>query len=363
MIVALTSDSTYYTHTADLYIMKHIIDPGDSPMQKISLSLFIVKKILGALITLFLVMSVLFVLLNSVAGGDMVTRMAPFAGAEVKEQLRELWGLNDPLYEQYLVFMKKVFTMDYRLTYDQTETSMDMLLFYMPYTILLFGTATILTYVIGFFMGVRMLARKNSILRQVVTGIAVVFYAVPAFVLVVYLKNWFMFKYEIFPPITYVFKGPDTFPDGATIMNHLANMRIILPSMSLPLLVLIIIGLARPLLLLKDHMVTLLGEPFVITARAKGLKENTVISRHVARCAMLPLLSDASINLPLIISGGIIIEYICSWPGIGTQLFNALKVLYYPTIAAAIFLLTLILMISMIIVDTLNAYLDPRVNV
>lgn len=332
-------------------------------MKKINLGAFVIKKILGSLITIFLVMSVLFVLLHSVAGGDMVTRLAPFAGAEVKEQLRELWGLNDPLYEQYLIFMKKVFTMDYRLTYDQTETSLDLLFFYMPYTILLFGTATIITYLIGFFMGIRLLVRKNSKIRHLVTGIAVVFYAVPAFVLVVYLKNWFMFKYEIFPPITAIFQGPDAFPDGATLMDHLANIKIILPSMSLPLLVLIIIGLARPLLLLKDHMVTMLGEPFVLTARAKGLKESQVISKHVARCALLPLLSDASINLPLIISGGIIIEYICNWPGIGTQLFYALKVLYYPTISAAIFLLTVILVSSMIIVDTVNAYLDPRVNV
>ncbi|MBU7042328.1 MAG: ABC transporter permease [Theionarchaea archaeon] len=332
-------------------------------MKKINLGAFVIKKILGSLITIFLVMSVLFVLLHSVAGGDMVTRLAPFAGAEVKEQLRELWGLNDPLYEQYLIFMKKVFTLDYRLTYDETETSLDLLLFYMPYTILLFGTATIITYLTGFFMGIRLLVRKNSKIRHLVTGIAVVFYAVPAFVLVVYLKNWFMFKYEIFPPITAIFQGPDAFPDGVTLMDHLANIKIILPSMSLPLLVLIIIGLARPLLLLKDHMVTMLGEPFVLTARAKGLKESQVISKHVARCALLPLLSDASINLPLIISGGIIIEYICNWPGIGTQLFYALKVLYYPTISAAIFLLTVILVSSMIIVDTVNAYLDPRVNV
>jgi peptide/nickel transport system permease protein len=330
-------------------------------MQKINLPLFVTKKILGAIITIFLVMSVLFVLLNSVAGGDMVTRMAPFAGAEVKEQLRELWGLNDPLYMQYLLFMKKVFTLDFRLTYEQTETSLDMLLFYMPYTILLFGTATIITYLIGFFMGIRLLIRKNSKVRHIVTGITVVFYAVPAFVLVVYLKNWFMFHYEIFPPITAVFRGPDAFPDGATMMDHLRNIRILLPAMSLPLLVLIIIGLARPLILLKDHMVTLLGEPFVLTARAKGLQESTVITKHVARCALLPLLSDASINLPLIISGGILIEYLCSWPGIGTQLFYALKTLYYPVISAAIFLLTVILVLSMIIVDTLNAYLDPRV--
>ena len=110
-------------------------------------------------------------------------------------------------------------------------------------------------------------------------------------------------------------------------------------------------------------MTLLLDEPYVVTARAKGLKESTVLSEHVARCALLPLMSDASINLALIFSGGILIEYIFSWPGIGTQLFSALRSLYYPTIASAIFLLTVLLLISMIIVDMLYAYLDPRVSI
>lgn len=109
-------------------------------------------------------------------------------------------------------------------------------------------------------------------------------------------------------------------------------------------------------------MTLMLDEPFVLTARAKGLTEGAVLSEHVARCALLPLMSDASINIALIFSGGILIEYIFSWPGIGTQLFNALRLLYYPTIAAAIFLLTLLLLISMVIVDVINVYLDPRVS-
>jgi len=123
-----------------------------------------------------------------------------------------------------------------------------------------------------------------------------------------------------------------------------------------------LVGLARPLLLLRDHMTLLLDEHFVLTARAKGIPENTVLSKHVARNALLPFLSDASINLALIMSGGILIEYIFSWPGIGTVLFSALKLLYYPTISAAIFLLTLILLFSMILVDIIYAYLDPRVS-
>ncbi len=325
-------------------------------MKRSKVLIFFVKKIIGAVITIFLVMSILFVLLNSVAGGDMVTRLHPFASAEEKTMLRELWGLDRPLFEQYVIFMKKVFTLDYRLTPDQETTSMDELLFFFPYTILLFGTATITAYVIGIFLGIKLHSWRNKGLKALVSGFSIILYSVPAFVLAISFRNWLVFKYEVFPPVN-IFNV-----EAATIFEHFENIQMLLPAMILPLMVLVLVGLARPLLLLRDHMTLLLDEPFVLTARAKGLTEDTILSEHVARCAILPLMSDASINLALIFSGGILIEYIFSWPGIGMQLFAALKILYYPTIAAAIFLLTVLLLISLIIVDILNVYLDPRVS-
>lgn len=325
-------------------------------MKKVRLFIFAAKKFIGAAITIFLVMSILFLLLHSVPGGDIVTRMHPFASAEQKAQIRELWGLDKPLFEQYVVYMKKVFTLDYRAFYDQRYDVMDALLFLLPYTLLLFGTATILSYLIGTFIGMRLLYEERFS-KKFISGISIVLYAVPAFVLAVYSRTWFTFKYQIFPPVDIQFEEVPSF------LGHLENMWMLLPAMVLPLIILVLVGLARPLLLMRDQMSIVAGEPFVLTARAKGLKENTILSRHVARCALLPLLNDAAINVALIVSGGILIEFIFTWPGIGRVLFLALKVLDYTTISAAIFLLAVILMISMVVVDILNAYLDPRVSV
>jgi peptide/nickel transport system permease protein len=330
-------------------------------MKKYRIPIFLTKKALDAAITIFLVMSILFFLMNSMPGGDLVTRTCPFCPAEVKAELRELWGLDKPLYQQYLIYIKKVFTLDYRLVSDQTITPMDELLYYLPYTLLLFGTATILSYVIGVFLGIRLLSRGGNKLKTLVSGISVVFYAIPAFVFAMFFKNWFVFKYEIFPPVNIRLGGPAAV-EGPMYLEHLSNIQELLFPMALPLIILIMVGLARPLLLLKDHMALLLDEPFVVTAKAKGLSEGATLSNHVARAALLPLMSDASINLCYIVSGGILIEYIFHWPGIGTELFNALRVMDYLAISAAIFLLTVILLSSMVIVDALNAYLDPRVS-
>ncbi|KYK36687.1 MAG: hypothetical protein AYK18_11325 [Theionarchaea archaeon DG-70] len=331
-------------------------------MSRSRILVFTGKKLIGAVITIFLVMSILFVLLHSIPGGDMVTRMHPFASAEVKAQLRQQWGLDKPLLEQYLIYIKKVFTLDYRLVETQQIDAMDILLFFLPFTLLLFGTATVLSYIIGVFLGMRLLSEKGR-WRKLISGTSIILYSVPAFILAVYFRTWFVFKYSIFPPVAVRVAGFSSLYVDESLLSvgRVDLMMALLPGMVLPVLILVMVGLARPLFLLRDQMTIVAEEPFVTTARAKGLSENAVLSRHVARCALLPLLNDASINLALIISGGILIEYVFSWPGIGTVLLLGLKTLNYPTISAGIFLLTVIMLISMIIVDVVNAYLDPRV--
>ncbi len=332
-------------------------------MRRSRIPIFLTKKIVGAVITIFLVMSILFFLLHSVPGGDIATRLNPFGSAREKALVRQQWGLYRPLYEQYIIYMKRVFTADYTVFRDQEVDAMDILLMFLPYTLLLFGTATIISYVIGTYLGMRLLSKKGR-WETFISGTSIILYAVPAFVLAVYTRTWFIFKYHIFPSVD-IRIAPDwsllVSLDSPTL-DQLGNMQVVLSGMILPLIVLVMVGLARPLFLMKDQMSVIEDEPFVTAARAKGLSENKVFSKHVARCALLPLLSDASINLALIFSGGILIEYIFNWPGIGQIFFKALKVMHYPTISAAIFLLTVMLLISMFIMDMLYAYLDPRVS-
>lgn len=328
---------------------------------KSGILLFVGKKAVGGIITIFLVMSVLFLLVHSVPGGDPVTRMFPFSGGETKELLRERWGLNEPLYVQYFIYIKSVFTLNFELFDVQDKDVMEILLTLFPYTLMLFGTATVLSYLIGTFLGIRILSKESNSLKTAVTGIATFFYAVPAFVLAIFVKNWLVFRFQIFPPGTTSVRFV-VFYELAEAAENIESLPSMIPEMMPALIVLVLVGLARPLLLLGDHMSLLVNEPFVLTARAKGLSETAVLSRHVARCALLPLLNDASVNLAYIVSGGIIIEYIFNWPGIGTVLFGALKLMYYPIIFGSIFLLAIILIIFMVIADILNAYLDPRVR-
>ncbi|MGC1121692.1 MAG: ABC transporter permease [Candidatus Methanofastidiosia archaeon] len=326
------------------------------------LLIFAGKKAIGSLITIFLIMTIVFILMNSVPGGDPVLRRYGLASKEVQDQIREAWGLTKPLYERYVLYMKRVFTFNYELYVNQESTATDLLLPLLPYTLLLFGTATILTYVLGTFVGIRVLARKNKYVENMVAGVSIALYALPVFVLAIILKTWLVFRYELLPPVSVSISFMDGHVRSAGDLGFMRNLGTVLPSMMLPLAVLVVVGLARPLLLIREQMATLVGEPFVTTARAKGLTENQVYSKHIARCALLPLLNDAAVNLALIVSGGIIIEYVFSWPGIGLALFEALKYLDSPVVSCAIFLLTLTLLALLFVADVVSAYLDPRVS-
>jgi len=329
------------------------------------------KKVGGGAITLFFVMSMLFFILHAVPGGDPVDRMFPFAPQDMKQAIREDWGLDKPLFYQYLIYLKKVITLDFKpLSGERGINAMHAILFLLPFTLLLFGTAIILSYTIGTVLGVYLLSKKKSQWRTAIVYAFIGFYILPAFVLGIFFKSWLIFKLTVFPPVSIsIMKGTYAFPLDLYYgisnipFTYTEMIRVLLPEMILPVIVLVLVGIARPLLLMRDQMALTLGEPYIMTARAKGLKEKTIRFKHIARCALLPLVNDASINLVYIFGGGILIEYVFSWPGVGLVLFEALKKLNFPFISAAIFVLACVLVVSMIVADVLSAYLDPRIGV
>lgn len=336
-------------------------------MKKSRLLRIAVKKVVGGVITLFLVMSILFVLVHIVPGGDPVDRIFFFADEQEKEYLRDSWGLNKPVAHQYYIYMTRLFTFNFELFEGMEHDAFNVILFLLPFTLLLFGTATIISYVTGTLMGVFLLTGKKSKWRSSVVYAFIGFYVFPSFVLAIFFKNWFVFTYYIFPPVSIAVVRENVWMLYANLFNmpwsYLEMIKILLPEMVLPLIILVLVGIARPLLLMRDHMAVTLGEPHILTAKAKGLKERTIRFRHVARCALLPLVNDASINLVYIFGGGILIEYVFKWPGIGYVLFESMKVLNYPIISVAVFVLTVVLIVSMAVADLVSAYLDPRIGV
>ncbi|MCK4221859.1 MAG: ABC transporter permease, partial [Dehalococcoidia bacterium] len=145
-------------------------------------------------------------------------------------------------------------------------------------------------------------------------------------------------------------------------LHGLAYLIDVLWHLALPLLTLTILGLAGSILLMRGAMLEVIGEDFITTATAKGLKERTVIYKHAARNAMLPVVTAMAMSIGGIISGGVLTETIFSWYGMGTLLIEATLTHDFPVVQGAFYVLALITILGNMGADILYAWLDPRVQ-
>jgi peptide/nickel transport system permease protein len=149
--------------------------------------------------------------------------------------------------------------------------------------------------------------------------------------------------------------------DG-TPLQGLTYFLDILWHLAMPLTTLVILGLAGDILLMRSAMLEVIGEDFTTTAKAKGLKERTVVYKHVARNAMLPVVTAMAMGIGGIISGGVLTETIFSWYGMGTLLIEGTLTKDFPVVQGAFYILALLTILGNMAADILYAWLDPRVQ-
>ncbi|MBX8638695.1 MAG: ABC transporter permease, partial [Thermoplasmata archaeon] len=141
-----------------------------------------------------------------------------------------------------------------------------------------------------------------------------------------------------------------------------ASFEYILYKMSLPLISLVVVELAAHVLTMRAAMVSVLGEDYIATARAKGVPERTIMFHHAARNAMIPVSTRMALEFALLTSGAVIVEIIFSWPGIGHKLYEATLTEDYPLSEGALFVISIIVIIAYSIIDFIHAWLDPRIS-
>jgi len=136
----------------------------------------------------------------------------------------------------------------------------------------------------------------------------------------------------------------------------------VLHHLALPLLVLTSVMFAGSMLVMRSSMLETLEQDYVISARAKGLTEKAVRNRHAARNAMLPLVTSFTLSLAFSMSGGVLTESVFSWPGVGTELVEAVMAQDYPLAQGAFFLIAVVVLAANIVADVLYVVLDPRIR-
>jgi peptide/nickel transport system permease protein len=259
-----------------------------------------------------------------------------------------------PYWEQFLIYMKNMLSLDFGNSFVSNRPVWSELSQRIPPTLLLFGTALILSAILGILIGAIMAWRRGSKLEIGGIVVGLFFYSMPIFWFGLILLVVFSFHLEWFP-----LRGMLT--PGANYVG-LDYVKDVLWHLTLPLITLTMGSLAGWLLLMRNSMLEVMGEDYITTAKAKGLSERKVMYRHAARNAMLPIVTAMALGLSHVIGGGVLTETIFSWPGMGQYLVQSTYAYDFPAVQGAFFLLAILTIIANMLADLLYSYLDPRVR-
>jgi len=296
---------------------------------------------------------------GSIGSIDVLIRSPPPASAA---QLRTALHPDDvvrrSIFEQFATYFVNMLTFNLGRSFLTNNLILDEIKARIGPTLLLFGSAVIIDYLVGILIGAVVAWRRGSKFEMGTIVTTLFFYAMPVFWLGLVMIWVFAVNLNAFP-----LAGMGGF-DSTTQrpLQGFDYVKDVLWHMTLPLVTLVLIGIAGSILLMRSNMLEVMGEDYVTTAKAKGLTERAVVYKHAARNALLPVVTSLAISIGFTISGGVLTETVFSWPGMGQYLIARTLAQDYPAVQGAFFILAIITIIMNMIADILYAYLDPRVR-
>ena len=306
---------------------------------------------------LWVIVTILFLIFRLMPGNPLVAYIDPTFTQEQQEAIKRSFGLDQPLYIQYIVYLRNLATGDLGTSFFQKQPVFKLLMELFPNTILLTGVALIIAYIIGVFGGAFLAWRRGTAVETIGIVAALVTRAAPEFFLGMLALAFFSFQLGWFPSSGA--NSPGTI--YATQLQKLTDgdfwWHLLLPALTLALY---LQGL--PLLLMRSTMLEVLGEEFVTMARMRGLSEWRIMLAHAARNALLPVATALALGVGYAVGGNVVIETVFSWPGVGRILVRAVQAKDYPLAQGAFFLIAVIIVTMNFLADALYSVLDPRVS-
>jgi len=320
---------------------------------------YIVKRGIDTSITFFIII-VLNFLLPRLMPGDPVSRLIGTRiqmSTEERIALLKRYGLDKPLHEQFIVYLKGLLRGDLGVSLSRYPTPVTEVLMYgLPWTILLVGTSTILAIIIGTLLGIISGWKRGEKFDVTNLAVALATYSTPVFWIGMLLIFFFAIKLHIFP-VAGAF-SPEYVAPGFSLPYIIDVLR----HMVLPIIALTLILYGGQYLIVRNSIIETLAEDYILTARAKGLDDRAIMFKHAARNALLPAVSYAAIEIGLIVAGAVLTETVFSWPGIGTIIYGAVLDRDYPVIQGAFFIIAISVLLANFIADIVYGYLDPRIR-
>lgn len=277
-----------------------------------------------------------------------------FMSAEQRAQLLQAFGLDQPLWRQYLIYLGNLATGNLGFSLQQGRPISAIIADRLPWTLALVGTGLIAATLVGVGWGTLAAWHRRSALDVGSMGVAMVFDSVPSFWLGMVFIAVFAAGLRWFPIFGAVTPGAGL--SGWPLLVDMARHLV------LPLVTLTLITIPGMFLIMRYSMLAVLGEQYIATARSKGIGERGVMFRHAMRNALLPVATVFMLNLGFIVSGATVIETVFSYPGVGRLLFEAVLARDYPVLQATFFIITVSVIGANLLADLLYPLIDPRVR-
>jgi peptide/nickel transport system permease protein len=315
------------------------------------LVVFFVRRLLQAIVVVFLVTVFTFILLRLIPGNPAIAIMGPTAYRNplAIKQFDIQYGFNRPWYGQYWLWLDHLLHGNLGYSWNLNQSVASLLSTHLPKTIFLVGISIILALIIAVPVGVIQAVRRNRPVDHFFNGFSTVFYAMPAFLLGLLLILVFAIKIPVFPP-----EGPQGETVGAIFSQFNA--------MILPILTLTLITIALFSRYMRSSVLDSLVQDYIRTARAKGASESRVLFRHVLRNSLIPIATLLGLLLPQLFAGALITESVFNYPGMGYLFYQQATKQDYPTLLGIIVVIAVATVVGSLLADIAYAVLDPRVR-
>jgi peptide/nickel transport system permease protein len=310
---------------------------------------FVVRRLISTVVVLFAISVLTFLIFETIPNGDPAQRLAGRTSTpETIAAIRHTWGFDRPIYDQYLLTMKNVFTGKV-ISYTQQVNVESQIAKGIPATLSLAIGAGIIWLAMGVVLGVISAARAGGFTDRALTGVAMIGVSMPVFLLGALLLYGLAYKLSLFPNGGYV--GITT--DPAQWLYHM-----ILPWLALSAL---FIGLYSRVL--RSNILDTINEDYVRTARAKGISETRVLIRHVLRNSLIPIVALWGLDFAAVIGGGAILtESVFDLHGVGQYAAQSIGQLDVPPVLVIVMFGSFFVVVMSAVTDVLIALLDPRIK-
>lgn len=322
---------------------------------------------MNAAITIFGIVCLNYVLIRLMPGDpslSIVPREPKYEG--FRDYVISFFGLDRPQWEQFVIYLQKLFTFDWGISYQYKRPVADILLHDLGWTLLLVGTSTIFTILIGIAIGSYAAVRRGKPFDLFSTGFGIFLYGMPIFWLGLVLQSAFRKN----SPIGAWFTWWPTLPTSGYFDDRLipwtwdtthlwdALLHLVLPALTLSLGT-----LAGISLVMRSSLIDVMTEDFVTTARAKGLNSRQVLRRHILPNGMPPMVSLIALDIAFILGGAYQVEVVFRYQGIGFRTIEAIDTLDYPLLQFIIVIGGVAVVLANLLSDFILLWLDPRIKI